>query len=128
MSNSLDPDQDCVGPDLGPKRSQRLSTEDKSRPAWKVIMFMQGFFLVSSGAEIWPLSQWDSGDFFSQFEKKIPTSKKKKKKKNFFFFRIFILSPHTHTHTHTHKLHDDNHLELHPIFLQFIGNSMWCNS
>ena len=67
---------------------------------------------------------------FSQFEKKIPNlkkKKKKKKKKNFFFFffflRIFIQSP----HTHTHKLHDDNLLELHPIFLQFNGNSM-CNS
>ena len=53
----------------------------------------QGFFLVSSGAEIRPLSQWDLGDFFPQFEKKIPNlkkkKKKKKKKKNFFFFFFF---------------------------------------
>ena len=86
-----------------------------------------GIFLVSSGAEIRPLSQWDLGDFFPNLKKKIPNLKKKKKKKNFFFFffffRIFIQSP----HTHTHKLHDDNLLELHPIFLQFNGNSM-CNS
>ena len=58
---------------------------------------------------------------FSQFEKKIPNLKKKKIF-FFFFFRIF-----THTYTHTHKLHNDNLLELHPIFLQFNGNSM-CNS
>ena len=97
---------------------------------------MQGFFLVSSGAKIRPLSQSDLGDLFSQFEKKIPNLKKKKKIfffffENFhsvfffffFFLRIFIQSP----HKHTHKLHDDNLLELHPIFLQFNGNSM-CNS
>ena len=54
----------------------------------------QGFFLVSSGAEIRPLSQWDLGDFFSQFDKKIPISKKKKKKK---FFLEFSFSHHTHT-------------------------------
>ena len=64
-------------------------------------------FLVSSGAEIRPLSQWDLGDFFPNLKKKIPNLKKKK---FFFFFRIF---------THTHKLHNDNLLELHPIFLQF---------
>ena len=87
-------------------------------------MTFQGFFLVSSGAEIRPLSQWDLGDFFPNLKKKIPNLKKKKKKKFFFFFfRIYIQSP----HTHTHKLHDDNLLELHSIFLQFNGNSM-CNS
>ena len=83
---------------------------------------------MSSGAEIRPLSQWDLGDFFSQFEKKIPISKKKKKKKkkkkNFFFFFFLELS---HTRTHTHTLHNDNLLELHPIFLQSNGNSM-CNT
>ena len=89
-------------------------------------MVGQGFFLVSSGAEIRPLSQWDLGDFFPNLKKNFPISKKKKKKKNFFFFfffffRIFIQSP------HTHKLHDNNLLELYPIFLQFNGNSM-CNS
>ena len=31
-------------------------------------LYRQGFFLVSSGAEIRSLSQWDLGDFFSQFE------------------------------------------------------------
>ena len=72
-------------------------------------------FFVSSGAEIRPLSQWALGEFFSQFKKK----NLKKKKIFFFFFRIFIQS--------THKLHDDNLLELHPVFLQFNGNSM-CNS
>ena len=82
-----------------------------------------GIFLVSSGAEIRPLSQWDLGDFFPNLKKKFPISKKKKIFFFFFFFRIFIQSP----HTHTHKLHDDNLLELHPIFLQFNGNGM-CNS
>ena len=80
-------------------------------------MWYQGFFLVSSGAEIQPLSQWDLGDFFPNLKKKIPNLKKKKKKKNFFFLEF----------SHTHKLHNDNLLELHPIFLQFNGNSM-CNS
>ena len=60
---------------------------------------MQGFFLVSSGAEIRPLSQWDLGNFFPNLKKKNPNLKKKKKKKIFFFFffffRIFIQSPHT---------------------------------
>ena len=27
------------------------------------------FFLVSSGAEIWPHSKWNLGDFFPNFEK-----------------------------------------------------------
>ena len=94
---------------------------------WKdsITQLHQGFFLVSSGAEIRLLSQWDLGVFFPNL-KKNPKSKKKKKKKIFFFFfffRIFIQSP----HTHTHKLHDNNLLESHPIFLQFNGNSM-CNS
>ena len=85
---------------------------------------IQGFFLVSSGAEIRPLSQWDLGDFFPNLKKNSQSQKKKKKKKKkFFYFRVFIQSP----HTHTHKLHDDNLLELHPIFLQFNGNIM-CNS
>ena len=61
---------------------------------------VQGFFLLSLGAEIRPLSQWDLGDFFPNMKKKFPISKKKKKK-IFFFFRIF-----THTHTHTHTLHN----------------------
>ena len=52
----------------------------------------QGFFLVSSGAEIRPLSQWDLGVFFPNLKKKSQSQKKKN-----FFFRIF-----THTHTHTH--------------------------
>ena len=61
-------------------------------------IFHQGFFLVSSGAEIRPLSQWDLGDFFPNLKKKIPNLKKKKKKIFFFFFfRIFIQSPHTHS-------------------------------
>ena len=37
------------------------------------------FFLVSSGAEIRPLSQWDLGDFFPNLEKNFPISKKIKK-------------------------------------------------
>ena len=82
----------------------------------------QGFFLESSGAEIRPLSQWDLGDFFPNLKKK-SASQKKKKKIFFFFFLEFSFSQ----YTHTHKLHDDNLLELHPIFLQFNGNSM-CNS
>ena len=75
----------------------------------------QGFFFVSSAAEIRPLSKWDLGDFFPNLKKKFPISKKKKK--------IFFYNFHSVT-THTHKLHDDNLLELHPIFLQFNGNSM----
>ena len=51
-----------------------------------VEFYTQGFFLVSSGAEIRPLSQWDLGDFFPNLKKKIPISKKKK---NFFFFFFF---------------------------------------
>ena len=79
-----------------------------------------GIFFVSSGAEMRPLSQWDLGDFFPNLKKKFPISEK-----NFFFF-FFLEFSFSH-HTHTHKLHDDNLLELHPIFLQFSGNSM-CNS
>ena len=81
------------------------------------------FFLVSSGAEIRPLSQLDLGDFFPNLKKKISQSQKKKK----FFFFLEFSHTHTHTHTYTHKLHNDNLLESHPIFLQFNGNSM-CNS
>ena len=56
---------------------------------------------MSSGAEFRPFPNGNNhlGDFFSQFEKKIPNL-------NFFiflfFFRILIQSP------HTHKLHGDN--------------------
>ena len=57
----------------------------------------QGFILVSSGAEIRPLSQWDLGDFFPNLKKKSQS-----KKNNIFFFLIFIQS------LHTHKLHGDN--------------------
>ena len=71
-----------------------------------------------------PLSQWDLGDFFPNLKKNYQSQKNKQKNVFFFFFfRIFIQSP----HTHTHKLHDDNLLELNPIFLQFNGNGM-CNS
>ena len=85
---------------------------------------MQGFFFVSSGAEILPLSQWDLGDFLPNLKKKFPISKKKKK---IFFFFFFFLEFSFEVTTHTQKLHDDNLLELHPFFLQFNGNSM-CNS
>ena len=78
------------------------------------------FFFVSSGAEIRPLSQWDLGDFFPNLKKNSQSQKE-----IFFFFWEFSFSH--HTHTHTHKLHDDNLLELHPIFLQFNGSSI-CNS
>ena len=57
----------------------------------------QGFFLVSSGAEIRPLSQWDLGDFFPNLKKK--SQSQKKKKKFFFFFLEFSFSHHTHTHS-----------------------------
>ena len=63
----------------------------------------------ASGAEIRPLSQWDLGDFFPNLKKKFPNLKK-----IFFFFFLEF--------SHTHKLHNDNLLELHPIFLQFNGN------
>ena len=53
----------------------------------------QGFFFVSSGAEIRPLSQWDLGDFFPNLKKK--SQSQKKKKKIFFFF--FLEFSHTHT-------------------------------
>ena len=56
----------------------------------------QGFFLVSSGAEIRPLSQWDLGDFFPNLKKKIHNLKKKKKI-FFFFFLFFLEFSHTHT-------------------------------
>ena len=88
-------------------------------PSTPIVLLYQGFFFMSSGAEIRPLSQWDLGDFFPNLKKNPNLKKKKKKNFFFFFFRIFIQSP--------HKLHDDNLLELHPIFLQFNGNSM-CNS
>ena len=65
----------------------------------------QGFFF--SGAEFQPLSQWDLGDFFPNL---------KKKSQSQFFFRIFI---HMIQSPHTHKLHGDNLLSLHLIFLQF---------
>ena len=79
---------------------------------------------MSSGAEIRPLSQWDLGDFLSNLKK---NSQSQKKEKKFFFFFLNFHSVTTHTHTHTHKLHNDNLLEMHPIFLQFNGNCM-CNS
>ena len=49
---------------------------------WHIV---QGLFLVSSGAEIWPLSQWDLGDFFPNLKKKIPNLEK-----IFFFFFYFL--------------------------------------
>ena len=50
-----------------------------------------GFFLVCPGAEIWPHSQWNLGDFFPNFEKKSQSSKQ------FFFWRLgFLFSHHTH--------------------------------
>ena len=55
-------------------------------PPWVFAETLAGIFLVSSGAEIRPLSQWDLGDFFPNLKKKIPNLKKKKKKKFFFFF------------------------------------------
>ena len=60
---------------------------------------LSGIFLVSSGAEIRPLSQWLLGDFF-------PNLKKKKFPNSIFFF-FFFLNFHSVT-THTHKLHNDN--------------------
>ena len=36
-----------------------------------------GIFLVVSGAEIWPHSEWNLGDFFFPILKKIPIFKKK---------------------------------------------------
>ena len=72
-----------------------------------------GIFLVSSGAEIRPLFQWDLGDFFPNLKKKI------------YIFLEFSQSP------NTHKLHGDNLyyciLLFILFFLQFKGNSM-CNS
>ena len=65
-----------------------------------------GIFSVFSGAEIQPHSQWNLGDFFPNFEKKIPSS--------------IILRLGFSFSQHTHKLHGD-------ILLQFSGNSM-CNS
>ena len=54
---------------------------------------MSGIFLVSLRAEIWPLSQWDLGDFFpNEFEKK------------YLFFLEFLFSHPSHN---THKLHGD---------------------
>ena len=55
---------------------------------------MVGIFLVFSGAEIWPHSQWNLGDFFPNFEEKNLNLQKKKK---FVFLKIgiFIQSPHT---------------------------------
>ena len=72
------------------------------------------FFLCPQGPIFRPLSRWDLpvGDF-------LPNLKKKSQSKKIFFFLEFSFSH----HTHTHKLHDDNLLELHPIFLQFNGNS-----
>ena len=43
----------------------------------KKIEMSQGFFFVFSGAEILPHCQWNLGDFFPNFEKKIPIFKKK---------------------------------------------------
>ena len=86
-------------------------------PAGRFPRNLAGIFFVSSGAEFRPLSQGDLGDIFPNFEKQFPI------KFFFFFFFIFIQSP----HTLTHKLHADNLLSLHLIFLQFNGNSM-CNS
>ena len=70
----------------------RETQSDLCQSHWSV----QGFFLVSSGAEIRPLSQWDLGDFFPNLKKKFPISKKKKNNK-FFFFLEFSFSHHTHT-------------------------------
>ena len=59
---------------------------------------LQGFFFVSSGAEIRPLSQWDLGDFFPNLKKKwdlgdfFPNLKKKPQSQK----KKFIQPPHTH--------------------------------
>ena len=53
---------------------------------WYRYRNIPGIFLVSSGAEIRPLSQWDLGDSFPNLKKKFPNLKKKKKKFFFFFF------------------------------------------
>ena len=55
-----------------------LKISKKHSPQKMIIydrLSIQGFFLVSSGAEIRPLSQWDLGDFFPNLKKKIPISK-----------------------------------------------------
>ena len=49
-----------------------------------LLFFQSGIFLVSSGAKIRPLSQWDLGDFFPNLKKKIPNLKKKTKNNCFF--------------------------------------------
>ena len=65
---------------------------------WCVYDMCSGIFLVFSGAEIRPHSQWNLGDFFSQFWKKNPNLQKKKYFFFIFFFfkiGIFIQAPHT---------------------------------
>ena len=53
------------------------------------MVWLQGYFLVFSRAEIWPDSQYNLGDFFPNFEKTNPQSSNLK-------IGIFIKSPHTH--------------------------------
>ena len=50
MSKSLDPDQDrpSVGPDLGPKFLQRLSTDDKKSPLARKVLSENSCLLMSS--------------------------------------------------------------------------------
>ena len=64
-----------------------------------VELSQQGFFLVSSEAEIRPLSQWDLGDFFPYLKKNSQIPNLKIFFFFFLFFRIFIQSPHTHSLT-----------------------------
>ena len=66
-----------------PKRASRLHKTQLMFFITRYFEVVQGFFLVSSGAEIRPLSQLELGDFFPDLKKKNPNLK-------FFFFFFFF--------------------------------------
>ena len=55
-----------------------------------------GIFLVFSGAEIRPHCQWNSGDFFPNFDKKSQSSNKNQKIFFLSFLKIAIFIQSTH--------------------------------
>ena len=79
----------------------------------------QGFFCVFSGAEIQPHYQWNSGDFFPNFEKKIPIFK------IFFIFLFFFFED-----WDFHYLHKSYMVIIYYhriLLLQFFDGKSMCN-
>ena len=96
---------------LTPRLVQYFEPDNPQKVSLKILKNTNGvFFFVFSGAEIQLYSQWNSGDFFPNFEKKSQSSKK----------NVFEDWDFHSVNTHIHKsymVHGD-------ILLQFNGNSI----